>query len=122
MLSRALFFFCYPGLDFCNSPNNLYLFENRRVRGRRQRRLWRGRLGIVRDLCRRRPEGNRQYCQFAIYTRPSWTARARFYISGSAYTNGLWWYKVGTNDAVSHFKMDFWLNVDSTTQYAQALV
>jgi hypothetical protein len=29
--------------------------------------------------------------------------------------------KVGTNDRVSHFKMDSWLNVTSDTQYAQAL-
>jgi hypothetical protein len=55
-------------------------------------------------------------------TTPSLNGASReFEISGSAYTNGLWWYKVGPNDAVSHFRMDFWLNVDSTSQYAQAL-
>src|SRR6476659_672992 len=41
--------------------------------------------------------------------------------NGSSYTNGLWWYKVGPDDAVSQFKLDFWLNVSSSTQYAQAL-
>jgi hypothetical protein len=35
---------------------------------------------------------------------------AQFMISG-AYADGLWWYKVGANDSVSNFKLDFWLNV-----------
>lgn len=55
-------------------------------------------------------------------TSPSVDGASRdFYISGSPYTNGLWWYKVGTNDAASNFRMDFWLNANSNTQYAQAL-
>src|SRR4051794_28192243 len=37
-------------------------------------------------------------------TRPSKDGASRdFYISGAAYANGLWWYKVGANDAVSNF-------------------
>lgn len=55
-------------------------------------------------------------------TRPSVDGASRdFYINGSAYTNGLWWYKVGINDAASNFRMDFWLMVTSDTQHAQAL-
>ena len=44
-----------------------------------------------------------------------------FYINGAAYSDALWWYKVGPNNAASNFKFDFWLNTDSTTQSAQAL-
>jgi hypothetical protein len=44
-----------------------------------------------------------------------------FYISGEAYSNALWWYKVGANNATSHFTFDFWLNVDASTTAAQAL-
>lgn len=55
-------------------------------------------------------------------TRPSVDGASRdFNINGSAYKNGLWWYKVGTNDQASHFRMDFWLNAASSTQFAQAL-
>lgn len=68
------------------------------------------------------PAGTATIASSPFITRPSVDGASRdFYISGSAYTNGLWWYKVGTNDRVSHFKMDFWLNVNSDTQYAQAL-
>jgi hypothetical protein len=46
----------------------------------------------------------------------------QFMISGNAYADGLWWYKVGANDNVSNFKFDFWLNVSqAATSYAQAL-
>jgi hypothetical protein len=56
-------------------------------------------------------------------SRPSRDGASRdFYINGAAYSDGLWWYKVGPNDAVSNFSFDFWLTVDSNTQqYAQAL-
>lgn len=55
-------------------------------------------------------------------TSPSVDGSSRdFYIDGAAYSNGLWWYKIGPNDAVSHFQYDFWLNVASNTQSAQAL-
>ena len=68
------------------------------------------------------PTGTASLSTSPFITSPSVDGASRdFYISGSAYTNGLWWYKVGSNDAVSHFKMDFWLNVTSDTRYAQAL-
>jgi len=55
-------------------------------------------------------------------TRPSKDGASRdFYINGAAYSDGLWWYKVGANDAVSNFSFDFWLNVASNTQGAQAM-
>lgn len=68
------------------------------------------------------PNGTASIASSPFISRPAMDGASRdFYISSSSYTNGLWWYKVGTNDAVSHFKMDFWLNVASDTQYAQAL-
>jgi hypothetical protein len=68
------------------------------------------------------PNGTASIASSPFITNPSIDGASRdFYINGSAYTNGLWWYKVGPNDAVSQFKMDFWLNVSSSTQYAQAL-
>jgi hypothetical protein len=55
-------------------------------------------------------------------TSPSLDGASRdFYISGSPYTNGLWWYKVGPNDAVSNFDFDFWVYVNSGAPSAQAL-
>ncbi len=55
-------------------------------------------------------------------TRPSMDGASRdFYINGAAYTNGLWWYKVGANDSVSNFNFDFWVYFNNGTQYAQAL-
>jgi hypothetical protein len=55
-------------------------------------------------------------------SRPSLDGGSRdFYITGSAYSNGLWWYKVGPNDAASNFKFDFWMNVNSNTHGAQAM-
>jgi hypothetical protein len=55
-------------------------------------------------------------------TTPSVDGSSRdFYINGAAYSNALWWYKVGPNDAASSFTFDFWLNVASDTQAAQAL-
>jgi hypothetical protein len=47
---------------------------------------------------------------------------AEFQISGSNWADGLWWHKVGPNDSVTNFQMDFWLNVSqATASYAQAL-
>ena len=55
-------------------------------------------------------------------TSPSVNGSSRdFYISGDAYSNGLWWDKLGPNDAASNFTFDFWLNVSSSTQAAQTL-
>ena len=47
---------------------------------------------------------------------------AQFMVSGSAWADGLWWYKVGRNDSVSHFQNDFWVNVSQgASSYSQAL-
>ena len=55
-------------------------------------------------------------------TTPSMDGSSRdFYISGDPYSDGLWWYKVGPNDAATTFTFDFWFNTDSSTQAAQAL-
>ncbi|MFZ3211443.1 MAG: hypothetical protein WA188_07990 [Terriglobales bacterium] len=55
-------------------------------------------------------------------TTPSVDGSSRdFEINGSAYTDGLWWYKVGPNDSVTHFTFDFYLWVASNTSAAQAL-
>ncbi len=55
-------------------------------------------------------------------TFPSVSGHSRdFYINGAAYSDALWWYKVGPNDSASNFQFDFWLNVDSNTPSAQAL-
>lgn len=55
-------------------------------------------------------------------TSPSMDGASRdFYINGVAYSNGLWWYKVGPNDAVSNFELDFWVYFNSGTSSAQAL-
>jgi hypothetical protein len=55
-------------------------------------------------------------------TSPSVDGSSRdFYITGAPDTNGLWWYKVGPNDAVSNFEFAFWVYFDSATSFAQAL-
>ena len=68
------------------------------------------------------PNGTASINSTPFVTTPSEDgASLEFDISGSSYTDGLWWYKVGANNVVSHFKMDFWLNVDVSTQNAQTL-
>jgi hypothetical protein len=55
-------------------------------------------------------------------TKPSRDGASRdFYLSGAAYTNALWWYKVGPNRSAKNFRFDFWVYLDSGTQSAQAL-
>ena len=55
-------------------------------------------------------------------TRPSVDGASRdFYLSGAAYTNALWWYKVGPNTSATHFTFDFWVYPNSGTQSAQAM-
>jgi hypothetical protein len=55
-------------------------------------------------------------------TTPSMDGSSRdFYINGAAGANGLWWYKVGPNDAVSNFEFDFWVYVSSSTSAAGAM-
>ena len=57
-----------------------------------------------------------------LATQPSRSGQSRhFSIEGIQNTDALWWYKVGANDEVSNFVFDFWLNVGSTTDKAQAL-
>ena len=66
--------------------------------------------------------GNATISSSPFQTRPSMDGTSRdFYINGAAYTNGLWWYKVGPNDSVSNFNFDSWVFFNSGTQYAQAL-
>lgn len=58
----------------------------------------------------------------ANQTRPSLDGGSReFYISGPAYGDGLWWYKVGPNDSATAFVFDFWANFGGGTKGAQAL-
>ena len=55
-------------------------------------------------------------------THPSVDGASRdFEINGSAYTDGLWWYKVGPHDMDTHFQFDFDLWVAANTSAAQAL-
>lgn len=57
-----------------------------------------------------------------FWTSPSVDGASRdFEINGSAYSNGLWWYKVGPYDNVTHFQFDFDLWVAPNTSAAQAL-
>jgi hypothetical protein len=54
------------------------------------------------------------YWTAPFQTTPSRDGASReFYISGPQYSNALWWYKVGPNDAASNFAFDFWVQVDS---------
>ena len=48
-------------------------------------------------------------------------ASRSFYINGSAYSNALWWYKLGPNNSAKNLKYDFWLHLSNNTQYAQTL-
>jgi hypothetical protein len=55
-------------------------------------------------------------------TDPSVEGDSRnFYINGAAYSNALWWYKLGSHNSAKNFKYDFWLNVSNNTQFAQTL-
>jgi len=45
----------------------------------------------------------------------------QFYISGPAYSNALWWNKLGPHNNFSNFQTDFWVYFDSNTAvYGQA--
>jgi hypothetical protein len=44
-----------------------------------------------------------------------------FYISGPAYGDGLWWYKVGPIDTATNFQSDFFVQVNGGANGAQAL-
>ncbi len=46
----------------------------------------------------------------------------QFQVSGSAYADGLWWFKVGPNTSATNLQFDFWLNVSpEAALYSQAL-
>ncbi len=46
----------------------------------------------------------------------------QFQVSGSAYADGLWWFKVGLNTSATNLQLDFWLNVSpEAALYSQAL-
>jgi hypothetical protein len=55
-------------------------------------------------------------------TTPSVSGSSRdFDINGAAYTDALWWYKVGPHDKDTHFQFSFDLWVAANTSAAQAL-
>ena len=43
-----------------------------------------------------------------------------FWMSGGAFSNALWWHKIGKNNTAKNFSFDFWLKVASNTSAAQA--
>lgn len=58
----------------------------------------------------------------SLASQPSLQGQSRmFSIDGGAYADALWWDKLGANDEATNFVFDFWLNVGSTTDKAQAL-
>ncbi len=62
-----------------------------------------------------------------IWTAPNQTtpsldgASREFYISGPAYGDGLWWYKVGPIDTATHFQSNFFMQVNGGANGAQAI-
>ena len=55
-------------------------------------------------------------------TSPSVDGSSReLYITGVPGLDGLWWYKVGPNNAVSNFEFNFWVYFNSETSSANAL-
>jgi hypothetical protein len=56
-----------------------------------------------------------------FHSSPSRDGSSRdFWMSGSAYSNALWWHKIGTNNTAKNFSFDFWMKVASNTSAAQA--
>jgi hypothetical protein len=57
----------------------------------------------------------------SLQSSPSLDGQSRqfFVFATLPYTDALWWYKLGPNDAVTRFNLDFWFQVD--TQDLQAL-
>lgn len=56
-----------------------------------------------------------------FHENPSRDGASRdFWMSGSAFSNALWWHKIGKNNAAKNFSFDFWLKVASNTSAAQA--
>ena len=57
----------------------------------------------------------------AFHESPSRDGASRdFWMSGSAFSNALWWHKMGKNNDAKNFSFDFWLKVASNTSAAQA--
>jgi hypothetical protein len=42
-------------------------------------------------------------------------ASTQFHVDGNAWTNVLFWNKLGAHDSFTHFQLDFWVNVDSNS-------
>ena len=56
-----------------------------------------------------------------FFASPSREGSSRdFYMNGAAWSNALWWHKIGPNNAAKSFSFDFWLKVASNTAAAQA--
>lgn len=65
--------------------------------------------------------GSASIASSPFQTSPSLDGESRdFYINGTPYSDGLWWYKVGPNDAVTHLSLDFWVYFNSGSPSAQA--
>ena len=48
-------------------------------------------------------------------------ASTEFFISGPAYSNALFWRKIGAQDWASNYNFDFWVYLDGQSWYAQTL-
>lgn len=56
-----------------------------------------------------------------FHENPSRDGASRdFWMSGSAYSNALWWRTLGANNNAKNFILDFWIKVASNTSAAQA--
>lgn len=56
-----------------------------------------------------------------FHENPSRDGSSRdFWMNGSAYSDALWWHKIGKNNNATNFSFDFWLKVASNTSAAQA--
>jgi len=56
-----------------------------------------------------------------FFASPSIEGNSRdFYMNGDAWSNALWWHKIGPNNAAKSFSLGFWLYVHPNTQLAQA--
>jgi len=57
----------------------------------------------------------------AFHASPSLDGASRdFYINGAAYSNALWWYKLGAHNSAKNFRFDFWLHAASNTSAAHS--
>jgi hypothetical protein len=53
---------------------------------------------------------------------PSMDGASRdFYINGAAYSNALWWKKLGAHNSAKNLKYDFWIYTSNNIWYAQTL-